>query len=334
MAVVRKRGKSWQAIVRLKGHPALSATRATKREAEEWAKQQEADILAGRRGRFPLKTVADALKRYELEVTVHKRTRVNEGKRLSAIQRDFPWLMQKIMHTVTPADLARWRDVRLQKVKPSTVLRDVTLLRNVWSVASREWMWCEPDVWKSVKLPKDAPPREAVWRWQEMRLMLRRLGYRTGLVPALGIQQIACMFLIALHTAMRAGEVRQLRREDVDLERRVITLETHKTVATVGTRRVPITRRAARMLKPLCDATNSGPLFTVEAGSMDMMFRRRRDQMGLGHLTFHDARATALTLLAKKVQPLVLARISGHRDLRTLMNVYYRASAEEIAAGL
>ena len=81
MAVVRKRGKSWQAIVRLKGHPALSATRATKREAEEWAKQQEADILAGRRGRFPLKTVADALTRSELEVTVHKRTRVNEGKR-------------------------------------------------------------------------------------------------------------------------------------------------------------------------------------------------------------------------------------------------------------
>ena len=49
--------------------------------------------------------------------------------------------------------------------------------------------------------------------------------------------------------------------------------------------------------------------------------------------TFHDARATAITRLAKKVDVLTLARIVGHKNLSQLM-VYYRESAEDIAKKL
>ena len=51
-------------------------------------------------------------------------------------------------------------------------------------------------------------------------------------------------------------------------------------------------------------------------------------------LTFHDSRAYALTALARKVDVLTLAKISGHRDLRILSNTYYRESAEDIAQRL
>ena len=51
-------------------------------------------------------------------------------------------------------------------------------------------------------------------------------------------------------------------------------------------------------------------------------------------LTFHDSRATALTLLSRKVDVMTLARISRHNDLTLLQRVYYRESAEEIAARL
>ncbi len=50
--------------------------------------------------------------------------------------------------------------------------------------------------------------------------------------------------------------------------------------------------------------------------------------------TFHDARASALTWLARRVDVLVLARISGHRDISLLHRVYYRATAAELAKGL
>lgn len=49
-------------------------------------------------------------------------------------------------------------------------------------------------------------------------------------------------------------------------------------------------------------------------------------------LTFHDARATALTHLARKVDALTLAKISRHKDLSLLSNVYYRETASQIAA--
>ena len=48
-------------------------------------------------------------------------------------------------------------------------------------------------------------------------------------------------------------------------------------------------------------------------------------------LHFHDSRAEALTRMARKVDVMTLAKISGHKDLRMLQNVYYRESPEEIA---
>jgi integrase len=49
---------------------------------------------------------------------------------------------------------------------------------------------------------------------------------------------------------------------------------------------------------------------------------------------FHDLRATALTRMASKVTVLELAKISGHKDLRILQNVYYREDPAKLASKL
>ncbi|WP_161728038.1 tyrosine-type recombinase/integrase [Methylibium sp. T29] len=66
---------------------------------------------------------------------------------------------------------------------------------------------------------------------------------------------------------------------------------------------------------------------------MDALFRKARKTAGLEGFTFHDARATALTRMAKKVDVLQLARISGHKDIKMLM-VYYRETSADIAKNL
>ena len=48
-------------------------------------------------------------------------------------------------------------------------------------------------------------------------------------------------------------------------------------------------------------------------------------------LHFHDSRACALTRLSAKLSPLQLAKVSGHKDLKMILNVYYRETAEDIA---
>lgn len=341
MAAIRKRGKSWQAIVRLKGYPPVSATRATKREAEEWAKAEEGAILSGRRGKFPGRTLGEALTKYEESVSSQKRGEAFESKRFAAMRREFPALVAKVLHQITAGDLAGWRDKRLAKVTKGTVQRDINLFRNVWSVAAREWGWCDDGLWKSVRMPGDNPARRSTWRWQDARLILRRLGYRTGQPPMTVTQDVGYLFLLGLHTAMRQGELCSMTRESVDLERRVITLATHKTMESVGARRVPITARAARVLRVLVGDTKTGPLVKVTTASTSALFRKYMAQMGISGLTFHDSRATAATLLSRRrdpkskqilCDPLTLARILGHANLTELIRTYYREDIADIAA--
>jgi integrase len=315
----------WRAQISRRG-VRLSKTFATKGAAQAWATREETAILDGKADKWPRKTLADALARYLRDVTPTKGAHVFEGIAIAKTLRDHPALCAKVLHTITPADIAEWRDDRLREVSGSTVVRYAATLRNVWTVAAREWGWTpEPTPWRSVKLPAHNPPRERLNGWREIRAVLRRLNYFTGRPPGSVMEQVAYAWLIALRTGMRAKEVRSISPATVDTAQRVVTLPHHKTSKITGrARRVPITRQAARLLA-IC------PSLDLSAGSLDALFRKARDSAGLSGFTFHDSRATALTLLSRRVDVLTLARISGHRDIRQLM-VYYRESDAAIAA--
>jgi integrase len=319
----------WRAQIELRGIRE-SRTFATKGAARAWAVQREAEILDGTASRWPAKTYADALARYEREVTPGKGAKVFEASAMRLMRREHAAMLAKPLHTLQPSDIAAWRDARLQAVSASTVHRYAHLLRAVWSAAA-EWGWCPRESpWRAVRLPPPAPPRTRLLRWQEIRRILRRLGYVSAAPPITVGQQVAWAWLVALRTALRAGEVLALTGESVDLVHRVVTLRTHKTAARVGVREVPITRQAARVLAVL---HRPGALFSVSSRSRDALFRKARAQVLADGLTFHDSRATALTLLARRMDILALARVSGHADLRQLQS-YYRATGREIAARL
>jgi integrase len=74
-------------------------------------------------------------------------------------------------------------------------------------------------------------------------------------------------------------------------------------------------------------------MFTLTGALRDVYFRQAKVLAEVESATFHDARATALTRLAKKLSILELARMVGHRDPRSLM-IYYRETAADIAKKL
>jgi len=239
----------------------------------------------------------------------------------------------KLLHEVDTSDLNTWRDARLKKITKGSVQREINLLRNVWSIARDEWKWCGESPWKGLRKPGDNPPRSRLPSWREIRTLVRWLGYRTGQRPETKYQEVAWAWMIALRSAMRAGEVLGLRDTTVDLGRKVARLKTHKTVSTVGAREVPLTRGAVRLLGVLMEGVEGSP-WTISAASLDALFRKARDATLLKDLHFHDSRAMALTMLARRVDVMTLARISGHRDLSLLLRTYYRETAEQIAARL
>lgn len=328
MAYIRKLKSGYRAEVERRGIRD-SQTFATKAAATAWAAKREAEILDGAASKWPRKTLKEALQKYELEVTPGKGSAKFEKHAFGMMLSKHKALCDKIISEITPADLSEWRDLMLKRVSGSTVQRYINIFRHVWTKAAREWMWTpEPSPWRSIQMPDQAPPRDRLIHWREARRILRRLNFKTGREPKTKGEQVAWAFLVALRTGMRASEILSLTGESIS--NGVATLTKHKTLKVTGKpRRVPLTKAGRRLLAAL---HRPGPLFDLTPSSLDAMFRKARDQVLVKGIHFHDSRATALTHLARKVDVMTLARISGHRDVSLLLNVYYRESEEAISA--
>lgn len=338
MAYLRKVKNGWRAEVERAG-VRKTATRPTKAEAQAWAVAEEAAILAGARGEFPQRTLAEAVERYRSEVTNKKTgsTVRADNLRFDAWLRDYPELANKVFHQVTGNDLAAWRDARLQHVSGASVLREAQQYRPIWTLAIKQWKWAGSSPWKEITLPAASYARRRVSRWMEVRRILRSAGVSLRVAPQTAMQETGWAMMIALHTAMRSGEILKLSRSTTDLKRKVYELAHHKTETTVGARRVPLTTRAVRLLKILEDQAHRDgrdTYFTISDASRDALYRKLRDRCMVEGLRFHDLRATSLTLLSKRVDVMTLARISGHVNINELFNTYYRESPEDIAARL
>lgn len=340
MASIYKLGKKWRAQVARNG-VRISEMFATKAEATSWAAVKEAELLRQKRGETPSKTFQDALDRYAEEVSPTKRGMRSERLRLYALSREFPHLVTKQLCDVTTPDIAAWRDARLKVVSKGSVQRDINLLRNVFSIARDEWKWISESPFKGMKTPGNNPPRTRLPKWQEVKAICRWLGYITNSIPHSKQCEVAYAFLISLRTGMRAGEILSLSTKNVSLDRRVASVS-HKTEHLTGRPRdIPLSKHATRLLSvltsfPLGEEAPAGgrKLFSVSSASLDALFRKATTNLQIDNLHFHDARADALTRFAKKVDVLVLAKISGHKDLSILLNTYFRTSATEIAGKL
>jgi len=325
MASFKKSTSGWRAQIERLGIR-KSKTFPTKAAAQAWATKEEAAILAGARGEIPHHSLREALDRYAREVSPSKRGVRWEIIRLASFARTMPFADQWL-HRITPNDIGQWRDLRLVVVKRSSVRRDFNLLKAVFNRAIKEWRWLESSPMRDVAMPDDEKPRTRRIHWREVLAICRALGYKDGEVETKS-QEVALAFLLSLRTAMRAGEILSLSDTTVDLERRVAMLCDTKNG---DDRTVPLTKRAARLLRSV---SGRGKLFSVNNATRDALFRRACRKAGVLDLHFHDARAEALTRLSRRVDVMTLARISGHRDLKILMQTYYRETAEQIAARL
>ena len=306
MASILPHPKGWRVQLTIKGERD-SKVFASKRDAQQWAARRETEMRSG--SVVGGKTLGQAIARYAKDVSPKKDGSPWELRRLAVMLEHFGDVP---LRELRAPQITGWRDARLKTVSGSTVVREANLLRNVLNVARREWEWMDHLPFDGVKLPKQNPARQALWTWPLIKRVLR--APRTGKTA-----EMQAAFHIALRSGMRLQEV-LAAPANFDAKRRVVTIKT-KTEARA---QIPIGRIAARLL--------ARPAFTVGANEGSVLFSKLCRELLIEGLTFHDARATALTHLAKRVDVLTLAKISRHKDLSLLSNVYYRERAETIAA--
>lgn len=331
MASITPHKNGWRVQVYVAGVRDSKVVR-TQREARAWGAQRELELRTAKsQPAAERHTVAEAFRRYGEEVSITKRGARAEQLRLAAFIRDFPTLAELTLAEFKTPHLAQWRDARLKTVSPAAVSRDINLLRNAFSIARREWHWMEHNPFEGFRLPQEAAPRTRRISWREVKTIVRWLGHRPGVAPTSKSQEVALAFLVALRSAMRVGEILSLGCGTLDMKKRVATVRHKMEYLTGKPRQVPLTRQAIRLLRPVAERERC---FTVTADSLDALFRKAKASLGIKDLHFHDSRAEALTRLSRRVDVMTLAKISGHKDLRLLQEVYYRESPEDIAARL
>ncbi len=324
MAYIVKRGGSYFVQVRKKG-VSKSKSFSSKTQAQNWATQVESEILAGTLNTPSGKTFADAIERYKTDVSSTKRGERWEVIRLNAWLR-LPFAYYKLDDVTTPV-LASWRDNRLKMVQSSTVNRELNLMSALFEQCRREWQWIKINPVHDVKRPSNPKHRERIFTDVERDLLCAELGFIESFPVETKQQIIAVAFLFALETAMRREEITGLEWSRIDLQQRFLSLPLTKNG---DARQVPLSKRAIELLQRLKGFAKP---FPVDKDVLSTLFRRACVKAQVENATFHDARATALTRLSKKLNVLELARMVGHRDIRSLQ-IYYRETAAELALKL
>ena len=143
MAVIQKRESgNWKAIVRKNGWPTTIKTFRTKRDAEDWARRTEDEMVRGvylSRAPSEKLTVSAALKRYMEEVSVTKKATTQRSERFTS-QHLAAFFGKYSMAAVSAELVAKYRDERLSTGKSNNTVRiELAMLGHLFRVAIQEW---------------------------------------------------------------------------------------------------------------------------------------------------------------------------------------------------
>lgn len=323
MASIRHRGNKWQARVRRKGFPPEVRSFNTRQDAERWARSIEAEMDRGsyvNRNEAESNTLGDVLERYIAEICPSMRGGADDSIRLRAMCRTN--LARLSMAALTPQAVAAYRDERLKRVKSGTIIRDLAYLSSVINHARREWGINIPNPVASVRKPPSPQGRDRLLSADEESRLLAALTPTGRRNPWL-----RPMAILSLETAMRRGELLQLRWPHINLDSQTAFLPMTKNGMA---RTVPLSRKAVDLLRELPRCID-GRVFPIEAAAHHAAFKKACKRAELTDLHWHDLRHTAITRLAAKLPNLIeLAAVSGHRSL-TMLKRYYHPSAVELA---
>lgn len=329
MATVTKSATGWRVQIRKKGIY-KSGTFRTKAEAQMWANKIESEINAGTYSNIPDITFADLIDKYIKEITVHKKSKREETLRLTRLaEMD----IGKIKLTaLTEQDFIAWRDERLSKVKPASVIREWNTLSHLLNTAVKDWKYLKVNYLSHISKPKDPPPRTRRYSDEEIARLTFVSGYDENHMPLTVQSRVGAAMLFAIETAMRAGEICKATWQDFNPTKRLLFIPQSKNGHS---RTVPLSSKAIAIIERLATirTADDDRIFQLNSASLDAMFRQLKERAGLADadLHFHDTRREALSRLSKKVEVLTLAKISGHRDLKILLNTYYAPDMAEIA---
>jgi integrase len=342
------RKPSWEARITIKGHPALSKSFPSKKEATEWVQQQELKIRKGGKvSRMSEKTtIAEALAEY---LDAHSKTD-KDGNKVSTLtntkryavesvsyhlglftvdsldRKKISAFLKKLQETIIPAPANKAKSHPLydgdkqRTYSPGSARKLFYALKTAIEWHAREHHYELGDKFTAVEVPPawSSPRDRRLNGDEEQRLMAACDGmYKDP-------EGWRLLIGMALETAMRAGELLGMRWDEVKLKERFVVIPKEREKTRKG-RQVPLSKRALSILATLSKRRSKGEARVFESFPESSVllgrgFKRITKRAGCDDLRFHDLRheATARFFERTQLQTMEIALITGHTELKTL----------------
>jgi integrase len=235
-----------------------------------------------------------------------------------------------------------YRDRLDAGLSAATVHKMHDILRRGLAQAAK-WHLVQRNVADTVKPPRPAPKEIRALSAAETRKLLE----------AADGDRLEALYVLAVHTGMRQGELLALRWQDVDMENTVVSVR--RTLTRSGGRvafgepKTKKSRRSIRLTPQAVEALRShlkrqlrdmeilgdryrdqGLIFTTDTGApinpsnlRQRSFASLLKRSGLPHMRFHDLRHTCATLLLSRgVHPKFVQELLGHATIAITLDTY------------
>lgn len=343
--LVKTPSGTWKAVIRKNGWPTASKTFRTKRDAEDWARRTEDEMVRGvyiQRSGSERMTLESALKRYLSDVTPTKKPTTQRGE-ISKAKKLIEHLGKYSLAALSAEIIAGFRDKRLSEfghkgnISNNTVRLELALLSHLFTVAIQEWgvsLTFNPVL--NIRKPSPGEGRDRRLSSDEELRLINAVNAHSN--PMLG-----WIVRIALETGMRTSEISTLRRHQVDLDKRVLRLKDTKNDSA---RTVPLNRFATEAVR----SAMNNPIRPIDC---DLVFfgepgrdKKRRPyafskvwgtlktKLKMQDLHFHDLRHEAVSRLVEAgLSDQEVSAISGHKSMQMLKR-YTHLRAEDLVERL
>jgi integrase len=238
---------SYRARVRIKGHPVLIQSFASKTLAMKWKRDKESAVEQGKYEYIKpgsKNTLAELIDRYI------KRVLPSKPKNARNVRQHLLWWKQELGHCllsdIKPSLIAQKRDELLSGLtykntirSSTTVVRYLASLSHAFAIAVKDWEWIQENPIMKISKSKISNGRTRFLSDSEKERLIQscRESESKGLYP---------IVILALSTGMRRGEIMNLKWSDIDLGRGSILLQTTKN----GERRfIPLVGTALDLLR-------------------------------------------------------------------------------------
>jgi integrase len=348
--ITKTKSGTWKALVRKIGFPAVIKTFRLKRDAEDWARTTEDEMVRGmfiKRAPSERLTLEVAMKRYLAEVTPTKRPFTQQGEKQRAVPLG-EHFGKYALAGITSEMVASYRDKRLAgedrskdgEPRPraaNTVRLELALLGHLFTIAIKEWgIGLQVNPVLNIRRPSPAAGRNRRLSAGEEKKLFAAIDKHSN-------PMLRWIVRIAVETGMRSSEIATLRISQVDVRRRIVhLLETKNTLP----RTVPLTQVATKLFREAL-ANPARPqecelIFFGEPGkdavrrpyNFNKIWMEIKRSVGCEDLRFHDLRHEAVSRLVEAgLSDQEVSAISGHRSMQMLKR-YTHLRAEDLVAKL